>query len=212
MTVTMVNGDYPREWLDAAVAARIVGMDIETNGLDKFTHKIATVQMYVPDVGTIMVRKLDNPVNLIELLEHSQTTKIFHHAPFDIGFLMAHLPVYPKKVADTKIAAKMVDPKKLRFYHPDTNKGSHSLLALTWHFYQEKWDKNLAVSDWFAEELRPEQIEYAAKDVMYLPEMLRKLEAELSKLGMLRLARDAYRHIPTKIALELKKFDSIYDY
>lgn len=212
MTVTMVDGDYPEEWLHAAIAARVVGMDIETNGLDKFTHKIATVQMYIPGKGTIMVRKLNQPDNLIKLLENGQTTKIFHHAPFDIGFLMAHLPVYPKKVADTKIAAKMIDPRRQRFYHPETGKGSHSLIALTWHFYQEKWDKSLAVSDWFAEELLPEQIEYAAKDVEYLPDMLRKLEAELSKIGMLKLARDAYRHIPTKVALELKRFSDIYEY
>lgn len=212
--VTLLEGDYTDDWVDAAIASRIVGMDIETSGLDKYTDRIATVQMFVPGTGTVMVRRLDtHPSNLIRLLQHSQTTKIFHHAPFDIGFLMKNFPVYPKKIACTKIAARFVDPKRERFFHPETLRGSHSLIALTWYFYKETWDKKLAVSDWFAEELSPAQVEYAAKDVEYLPDMLRKLEKELSTLGLLRLARDTYRHIPTRTALELKKLDdTIYEY
>lgn len=210
--VTMLEGDYTPEWADAAIGARIVGMDIETSGLDKWTDRIATVQMYVPDVGTVMVRKLYEPTNLIRILESGQTTKIFHHAPFDIGFLMKNLPVYPKKIADTKIAARLVDPQRQRFYHPETLRGSHSLIALVWHFYREKLDKSLSISNWFADELTEAQLDYAAKDVEYLPSMLKSLETELSKLGLLKLARNTYNHIPTRIALELKKFTDIYEY
>ena len=212
MTVTMLEGDYTEEWLHAALAARIVGMDIETSGLDKWTDKIATVQMYVPNTGTVMVRKLHEPTNLMRILESGQTTKIFHHAPFDIGFLMKNFPVLPKKIADTKIAAKLVDPQKRRFFHPETLRGSHSLIALVWHFYQEKLDKSLSVSNWFAETLTDAQLDYAAKDVEYLPDMLKTLETELSKLGLLRLARRTYNYIPTKIELELKKLSDIYEY
>lgn len=210
--VIMVEGDYPDEWLYAALAAPIVGMDIETSGLDKYTERIATIQMHVPGNGTIMARSLHKPKNILRLLEDGTTTKVFHHAPFDIGFLMYNYDVLPRRIADTKIAAKMVDPKKLRFFHPDTLRGSHSLIALTWHFYKETWDKKLAVSDWFAPVLSQAQIEYAARDVIYLPDMLNKLEKELAQLGLLKLARRTYNHIPTKVELELKKLDSIYEY
>ena len=212
MTVIMVDGDYPDEWKHDALASKVVGMDIETSGLDKYTDRIATVQMFVPGKGTVMVRNLQEPKNVLEILEDRYTTKVFHHAPFDIGFLMHNYSVFPHRIACTKVAAKILDPKKERFFHPETLRGSHALIALTWHFYKETWDKKLAVSNWFADVLSPEQVEYAAKDVIYLPDMLQRLEKELSKIGMLRVARNAYKHIPTKVALDLKKISDIYEY
>lgn len=210
--VTMVDGDYPAEWYYAALSATIVGMDIETSGLDKWTDRIATVQMYVPGKGTIMARNLKHPDNILRILEAKETTKVFHYAGFDLGFLMKNYDVSPTRIADTKIAAKMIDPKKQRYFHPETLRGSHSLLALVWYHYKEKWDKSLAVSDWFVPELSQAQIEYAAKDVMYLPDMLLSIEAELRKLGLLRLTRNAYKHIPTRVELDLKRYDDVYSY
>lgn len=210
--VTMVEGDFPIEWLHGARAAGRVGVDIETSGLSPVTDRIATVQMYVPGMGTVMVRKLDNPTNLLMLMQDRQTTKIFHHAPFDLGFLQRNYDVLPISIACTKVAAKLSDPNRLKYFDPDTNKGSHSLKSIVWTMFQEKLDKTLATSNWFAEELDPAQVEYAAKDVEYLPEILRRLEVDLSKLRMLRQFRRASNYIPIKIDLEIKKFDNIYGY
>lgn len=210
--VTLVNGDYPSEWFDAAIAARTVGMDIETNGLDKTQHKIATVQMFVPGKGTVMVRNFDSPITMLRILENRHITKIFHHAPFDLGFLMYNYPIYPESIADTKIAAKILDPKKTMFYHPDTNKGSHALISLVHHFFNVRLDKSLTVSDWFAPELSPEQLDYAAKDVEFLPELLRLLEVQLAKIRKVKLARKTMANVPTYVMLQLKNYDDIYSY
>lgn len=210
--VTLLDGDITPEWFDGALAAQKIGVDIETSGLNKNTDRIATVQIYVPDMGTVMVRKLYSPEYLVKLLEANDVIKIFHHAPFDLGFLMRDYDLAPKRIADTKIAAKILDPKKQLFIHPETNKGSHALISLVWYYFEFKLDKALAVSNWFAEELSPAQLEYAAKDVEYLPDLLRRLELGLSKKGELRLARDAYKHIPTKVALELKNYEGVYEY
>lgn len=210
--VTLINGDIPVKWFNAARAARIVGMDIETSGLDKKADRIATIQMYVPDIGTVMVRNMENPTRLLKLLEDSSTTKIFHHAPFDLGFLMRDYLVMPVSIADTKVAAKVLDPKKRQFMHPTTNRGSHALISLVWYYFEDTLDKSLAVSDWFAPELSEAQLTYAAKDVEYLPGLLARLENELSNKGDLELARNAYKHIPVKIELERKNLDDVYEY
>ena len=214
MTVTLVNGDYPVEWFNAAIAARIVGMDIETNGLDRTIHKIATVQMYVPDMGTIMVRNLqDVPLVLLRLMQSKQVTKIFHHAPFDLGFLVEKYDIYPEKIACTKVAAKILDPKRQMFFDPDTNKGSHALKSLVYHYFGFRMDKTLAISDWFAEDLSEAQLDYAAKDVEFLPALLRNLEKELAGARKIRLAREAMKHLPTNTVLQVKGFqDDIYSY
>lgn len=210
--VIMVEGDIPLEWTHGARAAGRIGVDIETSGLSPVSDQIATVQMFVPAMGTIMVRKLNTPINLLRLLEDRQTCKIFHHAPFDLGFLQRKFDVTPRSIACTMIAAKMVDPQRMKYFDPDKNKGSHSLKALVWTMFQEKLDKTLAVSDWFQEELSQAQLDYAAKDVEYLPEILRRLEVDLARLRMLTLFRKTSNYVPTKIELELKKFDDIYGY
>lgn len=210
--VIMVEGDFPIEWIYGAVAAKTVGMDIETSGLQPTVDKIATVQMYVPGMGTIMVRKLNEPYNLLKLMEDRQTTKIFHHAPFDLGFLQRYYNVLPRTIACTKVAAKLSDPQKMKYFDPDTNKGSHSLKAIVWTMFQDKLNKELATSNWFVEELDPSQVEYAAKDVEYLPEILRRMEVDLAKLRLLRQFRRASNYIPVKIDLEIKKFGDLYSY
>lgn len=212
MTVTMVEGDFPIEWLYGAVAAQRVGIDIETSGLSPVNDRIATVQMYVPGMGTIMARKLKNPINMLNLMQDRQTTKIFHHAPFDLGFLQRNYDVLPRSIACTKVAAKLSDPSKIKYFDPDTNKGSHSLKAIVWTMFQEKLDKSLAVSNWFADTLSQAQLNYAAKDVEYLPEILRRMEVDLAKLRLLRQFRRASNYIPVKIDLEIKRFDDIYGY
>ncbi len=212
MTVLMVEGDLPIEWVHCARAARKIGVDIETSGLSPVNDRIATVQVYVPMMGTIMVRKLQNPSNILRMLEDRQTLKIFHHAPFDLGFLQRHYTVTPRNIACTKIAAKLVDPQRMYFFDPDTNRGSHSLKAIVWKYYNLKLDKKLAVSDWFQEDLSEAQLDYAAKDVEYLPDILCRLEAELSKLRLLTVYRKASNYIPTKIELELNKIEDVYGY
>jgi len=212
MAVTMVEGDIPLEWTHGARAAGRIGVDIETSGLSPVNDRIATVQIFVPVMGTVMVRKLNMPINLLRLLEDRQTCKIFHHAPFDLGFIQRKFEVTPRSIACTKIAAKMTDPQRIKYFDPDTNKGSHSLKSIVWTMFQEKLNKALAVSDWFADDLSEAQLDYAAKDVEYLPEILRRLEVDLARLRLLTLFRKTSNYIPTKIELELKNLDHIYEY
>ncbi len=212
MAVELLERDLSPQWYDAAHSARIVGMDIETSGLDKLTDRIATVQMYVPHVGTVMVRKLDSPEWIGALLESKAVLKIFHHAPFDLSFLIRDMGIWPENVADTKIAARLVDPNKRRYINPVTGKPAHSLIALVHHYYGFILDKALSISNWFADELSPEQLDYAAKDVEFLPDLLSKLEFELSERGELVLARAVYEGIVPDVILESKNIRGVYGY
>ena len=208
----LVEGDLPIEWYDAAIISQRIGVDIETSGLNKLTDKIATVQLFVPGKGTIIIRKLKEPQWLGALLESPLTTKIFHNASFDLAFLIRDLGIWPQMIADTKIAARLVDPKKTRFIHPVTNKGSHALLSLVYHFHNIMLDKSIAVSDWFADKLDPEQLDYAEKDVIYLPDMLQTMEKELLELGDYRLLRNVYNGIVPDVILTSKQIEDVYKY
>lgn len=216
----IVAGDLPREYVEAALRSTIIGMDIETSGLrvqpgvdDKGNYRkedtIACVQMYVPEFGAVMVRYLDErPVRLSQLLESLRVTKVFQYGQFDLSFLMRDYPfINPRKICDTKIAADVLDPGNTMFTHPVENKGSHSLISLVWHYYQDLLDKAIAVSDWHNPNLTPEQLAYAEKDVLYLPGLLKKLEREIYNKNPL-LIHDLHRRyldIPNKAIARLKK-------
>lgn len=181
MTIHIVDGDLPHAYIAAAEKATIIGVDIETSGLNRHRDAIACVQVHVPQFGTVMVRKLDDKVtNLKQLMRSYRVTKVFQYGEFDLAFLLRDYPsMRPAKICDTKIAAKILDPKREKFKHPDTGDGSHSLIALVWHYFGYKMNKQLAVSNWFVDDLTPAQLEYAAKDVEYLPELLRNLERDI---------------------------------
>ncbi len=57
-------------------------------------------------------------------------------------------------------------------------------------------------SDWGAAELTPEQLEYAASDVLHLHELRAKLDAMLEREGRRALAEACFGFLPTRAALD----------
>ncbi len=213
--VELVEGDIDRRWYNEADAVQTVAIDIETSGLNKRTDRIATIQMHVPHFGTIMVRNFSNPLYLMGIIESPHIKKIFHYASFDLAFIVRDFGIWPENIADTKIAAKLLDPKRKRFIHPETGKGSHSLISLVNAYFDQRLDKSIAVSDWFAKELSQEQLDYAENDVLFLPQLLANLESDIQRehgYSTLKLAREAYKHIPTHVILEVKNYEDVYGY
>ncbi len=217
--VQIVNGDIPDSALSASLRVKTVGMDIETSKLPmvngkliKEDGKIAMVQLYVPDYGTVMVRNLSGyPTNLAQLLESDRVAKIFHYGSFDLYFLIRDLPfVFPTNIADTKIAASFYDPRKT-FFTDKNGIGSHRLNVMVETVFGYEMDKSLSVSDWFATELTPAQLEYAAKDVEYLPDLLAYMEQRIKPSYIPDLLA-AYQFLPHKVMIELKVGRDVFAY
>lgn len=211
--ITLVEEDIPIDWLLAAEAQPVVGMDTETSGLNHHTDRIACVQMYVPGKGVLVVRNLQRkPLALIDLMENNNVGKIFHHALFDLKFLTIHAAMRPTHIIDTKVAAKLLDPKRTKFISQIDGKGSHRLESLVFGYFGFQMNKAIAISNWFAPELTDEQIKYASADVYFLPELVEKLYDDLAGSNKRRMAIEAMRHIPLRVQLELSGQEDIYGY
>ncbi len=63
--------------------------------------------------------------------------------------------------------------------------------------------KQQQTSDWGAVDLLPEQLNYAASDVLYLHAIWAKLEALLKREGRSEIAQAAYAFLPTLAKLDL---------
>lgn len=156
-------------------------LDTETTGLQATIAKCRLLQLCdaTPDIEDRTVYVFDlfaikADSTLKDLIE-SRDLLVIHNANFDLQFLYQLGIDYKGKIFDTYLAErvlragfkdKKVSPQANKPYFADV---SCSLKAVVERRLEMIVDKEKQVSDWGAEELDVEQIEYAAKDVDLLP-------------------------------------------
>ena len=196
-------GDISPDFTSLAKRSSSIAWDIETTGLDWKSDSIRTCQVYVPDKAIEVVRIGSKvPESLKGLLKDENIKKVFHHAMFDLRFMYFHWSIVPSNIACTKIASKILQPQT----------EDHSLKTLLKKKLSVKINKELATSDWSVKTLKPEQISYAATDVIFLPTLLDQLEIELKKKNLLPLAHACFRHMPTRVVLEVEEYGDVFTY
>lgn len=183
----------------------VVAIDTETMGLDPRRDRLCLVQLSAGD-GTAHCVQILPPAlggrgadcpNLKALLTRPDVVKLFHFARFDVAILRAALGVECAPVRCTKIAAKLVRTFTER----------HGLKDLCRELLGVEISKHQQSSDWGAPELKPEQLAYAASDVLHLHALWDRLEALLRREGRLELAEACFRFLPARGALDLMGYE-----
>jgi len=206
----IAEGDIPQKFFLDAVHAGVCGIDTETSGLDFSKDTLALVQISIPGKETILLRKFQRvPNNFISLMEHTGIRKIFHYALFDLSFLINTFQVYPVNIRCTKIASKLLDRDRTRFYDTRTQHVSHSLRTLLWYYFGIDIPKGQALSNWFADKLTDEQIQYAEEDVIYLDMLETKMILDLCAVGYIHIYREACKQLPSKAYLKVHGWDDL---
>jgi len=202
----VVSTDLPSHLLQQFSLAPEVAWDIETSGLDFRHGEIGTVQLHSPQVGSVLV-KLDRgqvPANLCALLSDPAVLKVFHHAPFDLRFILARWQCHSRRVACTKIASKLLEP------HAEPS--GHSLKPLLRKHLGIALDKTQQASNWTADELSSEQLEYAFNDVLYLLDLFEILAKEIRSAGLDELYERCLDFLPTRVVLDVGGWPDVYLY
>lgn len=204
-SVQVLLSDLPRDFYEAALGAELVAWDIETSGLDWSSDAIGTCQVATEDAIAIVV--LDGtraPKFLCALLEDDQVQKVFHHAPFDLRFMVAQWDVTPRNVACTKVASKILNPELAN--------GDHSLMPVLKRHLDVDISKDQQVSDWLSQDLSPEQIRYAAGDVANLVRLHKVLMAKCEDAGLTPLLLESFKYLPTRVRLDLRGSEDVFAY
>lgn len=204
--VSVVWHDTSDLLVEAASRSLVLGVDIETTGLDWKNDAVATVQLAVPDGPTEIVRlreSSERPLRLAKLLESPQVLKVFHHAMFDLRFMRFSWSVAAQRVACTKVASKILDPG---------GEIGHSLSDLVRHYLGVELDKNEQVSDWRAPHLSARQVAYAAGDVLHLPPLLYAVLSDLRQRELESLALQCFHHVPSRVELEVRGLGDVFTY
>ena len=173
-----------------------VAIDTETLGLNPHRDRLCVVQISPgdgsADVIQIAAGQKKAP-NLVSLLRNRKITKLFHYGRFDLAVLHNAFGVMPEPVFCTKIASRLTR----------TYTDRHGLKDICAELLGVSLSKVQQSSDWAAETLTQEQLEYAASDVLYLHRLRDALSARLARESRMEVADACFRFLPTRSRLDL---------
>ncbi|MCO5160717.1 MAG: ribonuclease D [Mesorhizobium sp.] len=177
-----------------------IAIDTETLGLNPHRDRLCVVQIS-PGDGTADVIQIaagqKRAPNLVSLLRNRKITKLFHFGRFDLAVLYQAFGVMPEPVFCTKIASRLTR----------TYTDRHGLKDICNELLGVSLSKVQQSSDWAAEKLSPEQLEYAASDVLYLHRLRDALVYRLDRDGRSAEAAACFKFLPTRAKLDLMGWD-----
>ncbi len=191
--------DLDEEYLQRYLNSRFLSVDTETMGLNVLRDRLCVVQMCNEEgvVAVVQIKDRQAP-RLKQVLESSSVEKIFHFARYDLASLRHWLGIYVQPVFCTKIASRLVR----------TYSGYHGLKDLVRELRGMEMDKQQQSSDWGAETLSAQQIQYVQSDVIHLVTLKEGLERMLQREGRLQLAQSCMAFLPTRVTLDLAGWES----
>jgi len=173
-----------------------IAIDTETLGLNPHRDRLCVVQLS-PGDGTADVVQIAqgqrSAPNLVSLLRNRRITKIFHYGRFDLAVLFQTFRVMPEPVFCTKIASRLTR----------TYTDRHGLKDICWELLGVSLSKVQQSSDWAAETLTQDQLDYAASDVLHLHRLREVLLSRLMRENRLKEAEACFRFLPTRAKLDL---------
>jgi len=193
------EGDLPAGLF---VGADAIAIDSEAMGLRLGRDPLTVVQLSAGD-GDAHVVQLDRATyeapNLKRLLTDPAVLKLFHFGRFDIAMFWLHLGVVTAPVYCTKIASRLAR----------TYTDRHGLKDVAKELLGVDMSKAQQSSDWGAATLSPEQLAYAASDVLHLHAMRARLDAMLVREGRDDLARACFDFLPHRARLDVAGWDEV---
>ena len=195
MEIKLYKNDIP----DDVDLGKVIAIDTETLGLNLVRDRLCLVQMSSGDGCAHLVQfesgEQDSysAPNLKAILNDTSCLKLFHYGRFDLAVLKRDLGVMCQPVYCTKIASKLVR----------TFTDRHGLKDLCRDLLGVELSKQQQTSDWGADQLSEQQLEYAASDVLFLHDIKDKLDALLLRQGRVGLAERCFEFLPYRAELDL---------
>ena len=185
---------------DQLILSDNIAVDCEFMGLNVERDALCLVQISTGNNDAHIVKlnrdTYDAP-NLKKVLEDKNINKIFHYSRADLLFIKKYLKTDVQNINCTKIMSKLA-----RSYSD-----KHGLKDLIKEFVGVDINKNLQSSD-FGGELSDKQLQYCAKDVIYLHKIYFELKKILIREKREYLYNDAIRFIHCRVDLDLASFTS----
>lgn len=200
----LYRGDLPAEIAAAYANSTQIAVDTETTGLNMWRDRLCLVQLTDEHGQLSLVQILPGtrPDRLLDLLTDPGKLKIFHFARFDVTRIKQSYGVTVAPIFCTKIASKMCR----------TSTDRHGLKDLVQNIVGVSLDKEKQTSDWGADTLSPEQLHYAASDVLYLIAIKETLTEMLKREGRLEMAESCFNFMATLAEFDRLGWEGIFEH
>lgn len=160
-------------WIGKRPSPATISLDTEFMRTNTFAPILALVQVKIDDeVALLDSPQLGNHAALAARLSDPASTCVMHSASEDLEALAGIVPAGPAVLFDTQIAAAMAG---LGF--------GLSYQKLVAHLFGVELPKSETRSDWLQRPLSAAQLDYAAQDVAWLPQIHARLADSLESLG-----------------------------
>tara|TARA_B100001027_G_scaffold202415_1_gene163153 strand:+ start:326 stop:937 length:612 start_codon:yes stop_codon:yes gene_type:complete len=177
-----------------------ISVDCEFMGLNVERDQLCLVQISTGNNDAHIIklnREKYNAPNLKKILQDKNTNKIFHYARADLLFIKKYLNIKVENINCTKVMSKIA-----RSYSD-----KHGLKDLVKEFTGQDINKNLQSSD-FGGDLSEKQLQYCAKDVIFLHKIFFELKKILIREKRDNLYTEAIKFIHTRVELDLASFSN----
>jgi len=176
-----------------------IAIDCEFTGLNVERDRLCLVQISSGNNDAHIIQldkdKYDAP-NIKNLLVNKNINKIFHFARADLLFIKKYLNIEVENITCTKIMSKIA-----RSYSD-----KHGLKDLIKEFIGIDVSKQLQTSD-FGGDLSEKQLQYCAKDVIYLHKIYEGLQKILIRENRIDLYNKSIKFLPTRVELDFAAFN-----
>ena len=147
---------------------------------DRYAAEVCLIQLATDD-EVVLVDPLDSidPSPIWQLVADPNVETIVHAGMEDLSLCKAYGGMTPQRVFDCQIACGLIT-----VHYP------LSLSRMTRQLLNVRLRKSQTLTDWRRRPLSPEQLHYAALDVIYLPAVHRAITDRLEKLGRMDWMRE----------------------
>lgn len=121
----------------------VLGLDLETTGLDPHTSRPRLLQLATPETSFVIdLFQIDSAAlaPVLDLLTNESILKTSHNAKFDAKFLLRHYGIRLTGIFDTYLASQLISA--------GSEVDRHSLEAVAQRYLGVQMDKTAQLSDW----------------------------------------------------------------
>ena len=191
--------DIPKNLSQILSTKLVLGIDIETYGLPKFsTDKLAGLNPRKSGIRLVQIYDGSSCVYVFDIKKLGDIgclgaiiwdkPMVAHNAMFEMKHLL-YAGVYPNKLGCSLLADRVITGVRLDLRDDLQLSRSAGLKDLAKELLNLTVSKEMQVSDWSAETLTQEQLEYAALDAVLVSKIFAIQLGKLSTKGLIRAYR-----------------------
>ena len=187
------------------VEAGVVALDVETygaeknDGLNPWRGQIRLLSLMIQGQKPWVIDLQAVGTGLGPLREALASVEVIgHNVKFDLLWLAVHAGCRPSRVYCTMIASRLLTAGTDK----DTHKKGNDLNGCLLRVLGVEAAPDHSTSDWSAPDLRPEQLAYAARDVVHLHALRNAMDRQLAAAKMARVRDLEMDLIPVVVQME----------